>query len=174
MSTWSSRASVTQRKTTSSRRRPRLTKVSGAWGAITAVIGLLALTVQSIELIVTAIICLLVTIVAAFAGQSVAVPTSKVEVRTTRSPGGKPRVRKAPSKPGTKPAGRGKCSARCRASTAPKSECECKSATCSHGSESGVLTTAPAKPKLPTKSQLRSKQARQQERRVVRSQRGSS
>lgn len=171
MSTWSSRAAKRQPQRRRKIHRPRLTKASGAWGAITAVIGLVAVTVQTTGYVVAACIGLVGTIIVAFAGQSAAVPTRGTEVRTTRSPGGKARTRKTPANPGTPTKG-GKCSHRCRTSTAAKSTCRCRSATCGHGSQSGVLASVSA-PKLPTKSQLRSKQARQQERSVVRAQRGT-
>lgn len=171
MSTWSSRSGQRPRRTSSARRRPRLTKVSGAWGAITALIGLIALMVQSVELMVTAIVCLLITIVAAFAGQSVAVPTRGTDVRKTSSPGKSRSRQPATQKPGT-PSKPRRCSVRCRKSSKPAASCNCSCGGKSHGSESGVSTTAPpSKPKLPTKSQLRSKRSRQHERRVVRQQR---
>lgn len=167
MSTWSSRSAVTQRKTSSRRRRPRLTKVSGVWGAITAVIGLLALMVQSVELIVTAVVCLLITIVAAFAGQSVAVPTRTVERRSTKSPGNTSRRRPATQKPGTA-SKRRKCSVACRKSSQPASTCDCSCRGSSHGSDSGVTRKSPT----PTRAELKSRLAKKQERSVVRSQRG--
>lgn len=159
MSTWSSRSNQTQRKTSSRRRRPRLTKVSGVWGAITAVIGLVALMVQSVELIVTAVVCLLITIVAAFAGQSVAVPTRGTERRKTSSPGNTRKRRPATQKPGT-PTKRRKCSVDCRTSTKSAKTCTCSCGGKSHGSEV-------------SREFLKSRPAKKQERQVVRSQRGA-
>jgi hypothetical protein len=171
MSTWSSRSRQTQRRTSSSRRRPCLTKVSGVWGALAALFTLLAAVLQTVELVVAAAVLIVITIISAFAGNSVAVPTRAVEVKRTSSPGGRGVGRKSALKPGT-PSKGGKCSHRCRHSTAPKSTCRCKSPTCAHGSESGVLVTAPpSKPKLPTRSQLRSRTVRKRERTIVRQQR---
>ena len=173
MSTWSSR---TARRNPRARQShtiriptPRITKVSGVWGTVTAVIGLLAITIQTTGLIVAACIGLVGTVITAFAGDKVAVQTRRASSERAKSPGNKPARRRPPSKPDTAVKKR-KCSVACRRSTKDPKTCNCSCRGSSHGSESGV-SSAPSRPKLPTKSQLRSKQARTQERRVVRSQR---
>jgi hypothetical protein len=178
MSTWSSRAQSrnprARRSHTIHMPTPHITKVSGAWGALTGVFGLLAFTVQSVTLIVLALVSLVGLVVTTFGGEKVAVQTRRASTEKRKSPGSKPARRPATQKPGT-PVKSRKCSVACRRSTKDPKTCNCSCAGKSHGSESGVLAAAaPSKPKLPTKSQLRSKQARQRERRVVRSQRGSS
>lgn len=174
MSTWSGRS---KRRDPGARKShtihmptPHITKVSGAWGALTGVFGLLAFTVQSVTLIVLALVSLVGLVVTTFGGEKVAVQTRRASTERGRSPGSKPARRPATRKPGT-PAKPKKCSVACRKSTKDPKTCNCSCAGKSHGSDSGVATAPPNKPKLPTKSQLQSKQSRQHERRVVRQQR---
>lgn len=157
MSTWSSRAQKPSRKRSINIRRPRITKVSGAWGAITAVIGLVAVTVQTTGLIVTALIALTGTVVTAFAGDRVAVQTRRASAERKSSPG-KSRVRRpSAAKPGT-PVKRRKCSSACRRSTKDAKTCDCSCRGKSHGSEI-------------TRSGAQSTAMKQRERQVVRAQR---
>jgi hypothetical protein len=176
MSTWSSR---TERRNPGARRShtihmpaPHITKVSGAWGALTGVFGLLAFTVQSVTLIVLALVSLVGLVVTTFGGERVAVQTRRASTEKRKSPGSKPARRSTTQKPGTPTKAR-KCSVRCRKSSKPAASCNCSCRGSSHGSESGAQASAtpPSKPKLPTKSQLRSKRSRQHERQVVRQQR---
>lgn len=166
MSTWSSRAAPKRRKRSITIRPPRIGKVSGVWGLLTAVISLAAVIVQSSALIVTAVVSLLITIVAAFAGPRVAVQTRRASTEKRASAGGRPRSQRARRPAGTRPSKSVKCAARCRRSTAPKSDCECKSAACAHGSE--ARGAVKAKPSTPTRAELKSRLAKKQERQMRR------
>lgn len=171
MSTWSSRAQSrnprARRSHTIRMPAPHITKVSGAWGALTGVFGLLAFTVQSVTLIVLALVSLAGLVVTTFGGEKVAVQTRRASTEKRKSPGNSPARRRAPSKPGT-PTKRRKCSIACRQSTKDAKTCDCSCGGKSHGSESGVTSCKSA---TPTRAQLKSRLAKNQERQVVRKQR---
>ena len=161
MSTWSSRAAPPAKKRSINIRKPRLTKVSGVWGVLTALITLVAVTVQTTGWVVAACIGLVGTIIAACAGDRVAVQTRRASTEKRASPGGKPQKRRAPTAAGTKPKKRPKCSARCQRSVQPASTCDC---SCS-GRTHGAARAGGAKV---TRDELKAKPARRAERQMRR------
>lgn len=156
MNTWSSRA----QKRSRTRRRARATQLTGIWGAISAVCGVLTAMFQTIELIVTLGVLLVITLATLFTGKSVAVPTRAVEVRKTTSSRGSTNSRRTPGKAGTpgKPRKRPRCGARCQKSVKPVGDCHCACNGKGHG-------------KKISRSDLQSTELKTQERKVVRQQR---
>lgn len=168
--------------------------MSGAWMFLTALLTLATVIVQSVTMIVVTLLSLVITIVAAFAADRGGVPATASNTAKTANPSGKAPAgsasRARPARP--KPSGPRKprrCDARCRKSTQPVSKCECSCGGKSHGSEASgkvkparsaaakpVASSAPPTPTGSglTRSQLRSKGLRREERDAVRAQRRAS
>jgi len=153
VSTWSGRA----QKRPTHRRRPRPTHLTGVWGAISAVCGVITAMFQTIELIVTLCVLLIITVATLFAGKPAAVPTQAVEVRKTTRSRGNTNSRRPAGKSGTpgKPRKRPRCGARCQKSVKPVSDCHCSCNGTGHG-------------KKISRSELQSTELKRQERQMRR------